>query len=272
MYLWYNLSLQKTPHVFAPRRGYGQPTREVIVPSIPQTSGIYKIVCAPTGKVYVGSATDLRSRHNRHFRLLRMGEHYNKYLQSAWNKYGEAAFEFIVIELILLSFLLEREQYWIDKLKACNRKKGFNLYPLAGSSLGYRHTEETRQKMREAHKGVHRSDEHRRSLSVSLKGRVRSAQTVQRIRDANLRRPLPSKETRQKMSDTHKGRPRTEANTRAIIAAHSKQWIVTDPFGVEHAVTGLAGFCREHGLDRSSLRSVANGEYRQHRGWKCRRG
>src|SRR5678810_343959 len=101
--------------------------------TIPQTSGIYKWICVPTGKVYVGSAIDLRKRCTWHVADLRHGDHHNKHMQNAWNKYGELAFEFCVIELVLESFLLEREQYWIDRLKAADKRHGFNSAPIAGS-------------------------------------------------------------------------------------------------------------------------------------------
>lgn len=66
---------------------------------IPRTSGVYQILCLPTGKVYVGSAVDLYGRWRDHRRYLRQGIHHNKYLQAAWDKYGEESFEFWVSSL-----------------------------------------------------------------------------------------------------------------------------------------------------------------------------
>lgn len=61
-------------------------------------SGIYKIINVLNNKFYVGSAVDLRRRKTRHFCELRTGKHKNAYLQAAWNKYGEKAFTFVVVE------------------------------------------------------------------------------------------------------------------------------------------------------------------------------
>jgi hypothetical protein len=130
--------------------------------SIPQTSGIYKVVCLPNGKVYVGSAVNLHQRHLDHWQKLSRCQHRNIHLQRAWNKYGEQAFIFEVIELVLASFILEREQYWIDKLHCCDDRKGFNISPTAGSSFGIRHSEDFRRARSEDQKRLWRIPEYRR--------------------------------------------------------------------------------------------------------------
>ena len=61
-------------------------------------SGIYKIINVINNKFYVGSAVDLRRRKTRHFSELRTGKHNNAHLQAAWNKYGEKAFTFVIVE------------------------------------------------------------------------------------------------------------------------------------------------------------------------------
>jgi group I intron endonuclease len=61
-------------------------------------SGIYKIINVVNNKFYVGSAVDLRRRKTRHFCELRTGKHKNAHLQAAWNKYGEKAFTFVIVE------------------------------------------------------------------------------------------------------------------------------------------------------------------------------
>lgn len=78
------------------------------------TSGVYKIVCVPTGKYYVGSSVCVKRRWRVHRRLLRMGEHHSRYLQRAWNKYGEGAFEFVLAIRADRSKLLATEQRSLD--------------------------------------------------------------------------------------------------------------------------------------------------------------
>ncbi len=159
---------------------------------IPQTSGIYRIVCTITTKFYIGSAINLRDRCQRHFWALRQNKHENQHLQRAWNKYGEQSFTFEVIELVLIPFLIEREQFWFDKLSPFG-KRGFNILPIAGSPLGYKHRPESIEKIRESNR--------RRELSP---------ETLEKIRRANLGKRYPlgrtfSLEHREKLSQAKLG-------------------------------------------------------------------
>jgi group I intron endonuclease len=112
--------------------------------SISRTPSIYQIRHIESGKVYVGSAVDPRRRKSDHFKCLRKGAHHSRHLQRAWNKYGEDAFVFEIIEPVLfVEDLIIREQYWIDTLRAADRKHGFNICLTAGSALGTKRSNET---------------------------------------------------------------------------------------------------------------------------------
>src|SRR5690349_12758627 len=96
--------------------------------------GIYAIRHLESGKVYVGSASNISKRWHRHKKDLRLGIHRNKHLQAAWTKYGEEAFLFEILELT--SELDVREQFWIDKTGCLNADKGYNYCPIARSTRG----------------------------------------------------------------------------------------------------------------------------------------
>lgn len=96
--------------------------------------GIYVIRHIESGKVYVGSASNISKRWHRHRKDLRLGRHPNKHLQAAWTMYGEDAFVFEVLELT--SEFDAREQYWIDKTECLNSDKGYNYCPVARSTRG----------------------------------------------------------------------------------------------------------------------------------------
>ncbi|SRR5216683_7072770 len=144
--------------------------------ALPTSSGIYKITCTANKKVYIGSAVDLRRRKNEHFRALRQNRHHSLHLQRAWNKYGEAAFVFEVLEYVLPMSLTAREQFWLNKLKPFGRR-GFNIAHEAGSQLGMKHTPETCEKVRQAHLGNKHclgrklSEETRRKIAQAHEGR-----------------------------------------------------------------------------------------------------
>ena len=78
--------------------------------------GIYKIINVVNNKFYVGSAVDLKRRKTRHFSELRNGKHNNRHLQAAWQKYGEQAFIFVVVqELSPDADLLATENVWLKE-------------------------------------------------------------------------------------------------------------------------------------------------------------
>src|SRR3546814_7356137 len=61
-------------------------------------SGIYQIRNLRNGKLYIGSARDLKQRRATHFKLLGENRHHCRHLQAAWNKYGAEAFVFELVE------------------------------------------------------------------------------------------------------------------------------------------------------------------------------
>ena len=93
-------------------------------------SGIYLITCIPTGKVYVGQSLDMKSRWGEHRSLLIRGKHDNGYLQRAWNKHGSDGFTFAILEEVESGRLIEREAFHAERLRAFDRKRGFNLRPV----------------------------------------------------------------------------------------------------------------------------------------------
>lgn len=115
-------------------------------------SGIYCIKNTVTGKVYIGSAVNLRKRKNEHFSTLAAGTHFNRYLQSAYDKYGVAVFEFVVLELVPdKAGLTEAEQRFIDEHRAFGA--GYNLRPSASSMLGFKQPDHVKRAVSRAHTG-----------------------------------------------------------------------------------------------------------------------
>lgn len=221
-------------------------------------SGIYAITHCQSGRVYVGSSKNIKRRFSDHRYRLKANIHDNQYLQNAWNKYEEAQFAFEVIEHCVEDELLEKEQFWIDVLGAHKSKCGFNMNPLAGSNVGYRHSEASKQKMSEFHKnraldpvvknqlqtgflGRKHSEESRKQMSETRKSREltekqidgikRSAlkrigmkhgdQAKSKISKANKGRRM-SEETRRKMSQTHTGLKRSEETKQKMREA----WVI----------------------------------------------
>lgn len=116
-------------------------------------SGIYKILNKINSKFYIGSAIDFTLRWSQHKYLLRLNKHDSSLLQNAWNKYGENAFEFIILERCTATDTLKREQYWLDTTKCYDREIGYNFRKDAHSNLGVKWTQEHKDKISKSKTG-----------------------------------------------------------------------------------------------------------------------
>lgn len=103
-----------------------RPRRDVI-------SGVYQIACIETGKVYIGSSKDIFTRWVIHKYGLRKKIHHNKYLQNAWDKYGEDSFLFSILEESPIDSLFDVEQKWYSKTKCWDENFGYNLSKISKS-------------------------------------------------------------------------------------------------------------------------------------------
>ena len=102
-------------------------------------TGVYAITNSVNGKRYIGSAAlSFSSRWAKHRHRLRKGTHENKYLQAAWNKYGEDSFLFEVLVRCDPVECISKEQEQIESYDTLNEASGYNLAPAAGSMLGYK--------------------------------------------------------------------------------------------------------------------------------------
>ena len=117
-------------------------------------SGIYKIENIINGKFYIGSSKDIYKRWDEHEDSLENGEHCNRYLQRAWDKYGANNFKFSIIELCDENIRISREQYYLDKTKCYENNIGYNISKRADCIIN---SEETMHiiadKLREVNKG-----------------------------------------------------------------------------------------------------------------------
>jgi group I intron endonuclease len=188
---------------------------------------IYAITNDVNDKAYVGLHTgrDLRKRWSNHLASARMGE--SCALYNAIRKYGENKFHITAIwsGYILPDKLKILERYYIRCFQTMS-PNGYNLTEGGDGSFGFKHSEETKEKlrikkgrfseetrarMREGRKRWRHSAEHRRKISKSLKG------------NKHLLGHFPSAETRAKISAASKGRVISqEAREKRSIALKGK--------------------------------------------------
>jgi group I intron endonuclease len=89
--------------------------------------GIYMIKNIIDSKIYIGSSVNIDSRKYKHFWMLNKKIHDNKYLQNAFNKFGESNFIFEIIENCDETNIIERENFYIEFYKSSKSDFGYNL-------------------------------------------------------------------------------------------------------------------------------------------------
>lgn len=170
------------------------------------SSGIYAIVNILNDKIYVGSTIKFKSRWSNHRTELNRNIHSNIFLQRSWNKYGEENFIFVILECVwFYGNLIDREQFWIDELNACNDKFGYNIRPRAESNLGIKRSAETRAKISAVQIGKKLSEEHKIKIGLGNKGKI------------------VSEETKARMSVAQTGKKMVESQSIAITAANKRR-------------------------------------------------
>lgn len=204
-------------------------------------SGVYCIKNTINEKIYIGSAVNFYQRYLQHKHTLLNNKH-NKRLQNFVNKYGIDCLYMNIIEICDVSLLLEKEQYWIDKFQSYEKELGFNICPIAGSSLGATMPDSHKEKSKERMKGntymlgKHHSDDIKAMLSEISK------KSWEENRDNRT-------ETNQKIANKRKGIPQWEDNPHPLL-------------GKEHPAKGKKRskeFCelmRKQKLENNGMRGV----------------
>ena len=195
------------------------------------------------GKVYIGQALNSKRRLYKHKYDLRRGKHSNSHLQSAWNKYREFNFSFLIVEKCTEEHLDDAERFWIKSCDSTNPKKGYNLED--GGTNGYKVLEETKKKISLKNKGENNpfygkkhSLESRRKMSESRSGEKNCWHS------SNL-----TEDDRKRMRERVEGEKNPQWGT-SIIDEYGGLWFVKTM-----ASTGITRkeFCRYLGIDKTTL-------------------
>lgn len=119
-------------------------------------SGVYRWVHKNSGKCYVGSSSMLNDRFRRYFNhsYLSSSKRGASLICKALLKYGYAGFRLEILEYCPSSIVLDREQFYIDKLNT-----EYNILKIAGSNLGYKHSEGSLKLMSDASKSRNKLEE-----------------------------------------------------------------------------------------------------------------
>ena len=117
-------------------------------------SGVYMFFNIESGKRYVGSSVDIYNRIHEHYYNLKNNKSHNAHFQSSWNKYGEDAFIYCILEYCNPESRFSREQYYIDTLKP-----EYNLTLNVVANFGHNVSDETKNKISNTLKEKYKSGE-----------------------------------------------------------------------------------------------------------------
>jgi group I intron endonuclease len=201
-------------------------------------SGIYVIVNLIDKRIYVGSSKNLHKRYLHHKEDLFKKCHKNKHLQNFHNKYGIQTLSFKLLEYCETDKLLEREQYYLDKLKPF-KKNGFNIFKKSFGGFE-KHSEKSKLKMSLQRRGVKRgvySEKHRKSISDGIKNSIKCKIHLNKMQQGC-----------------------------------AKTYFFKNQEGEIIKIINLRKFCIENGLSDTKMVQVYKGTRVSHKGWKKNRG
>lgn len=144
-------------------------------------TGIYVITNDIDARVYIGSATSFKQRYAVHKKKIIQNEGCNPKLKNFANKYGIEHLTFSAVHACEKEDLLKMEQLYLDIFQPFD-DNGFNIARKAGSPIGYKHTQEAKDKMkgRPGHKW---DDEHKKHFSEIKKGIKRPDYVKEKLRE-----------------------------------------------------------------------------------------
>lgn len=216
------------------------PSEKIDIPV--HKSGIYAIVQARTGMVYVGRSVNLVRRLREHWRMSRssipLSNEACSYLYRAWRSGSSDWYMYVLEWDVSEESIADSEAKWINFFKATEAGNGFNLSAptpyvkastefrarISAAQLGKKRgplPEDTRRKISEAQKGKvcgPLSDEHKRRISEASRGKILSPEHRAKISAARLGKPF-SDQHRKNISEAGKRRQPATLETRRKMSA-----------------------------------------------------
>ena len=192
--------------------------------ALTKNAGVYRISNRVDGKQYIGGSLLVLRRLGHHRSLLRRQLHFNRHLQRAWDKHGEDAFVFEVVQFCDKDDVLFCEQTHLDEMFATvDRRLIYNTATVAAAPMtGLKASDETRRKMSDALRGKRRCEATKERMRKAQRGRVVSDEGRRNVsmsksgaNHPNWGKSMPEV-VREKISAAQKGRVFTEEHLRNL--------------------------------------------------------
>lgn len=196
---------------------------------------VYEHTNLNDGKKYIGITSQSPNQRWRNGN----GYKYNPYFYNAILKYGwDSFFHEIFFSGLTEEDAKSKETELISKYNTMCEDYGYNLTNGGDGTVGRRCSEESKQKIREAHIGLKHTDDAKKRISDAMignqyaKGYKHTEDAKRKISKSSIGNQYAkgnklSDVTRKKMSDSHKGK-KPSAETRKKLSAVNKGRIVSD--------------------------------------------
>lgn len=264
------------------------------------TCGIYRIVNLKNGKSYIGSSAFIEKRWVNHRTTLNRNKHHCQHLQRSWLKHGHEAFAFEILEVTDKLTLSSRE---LDLMLSIPKHNRFNTSNDTEVPFrGCKHTEKSKELMRQARIGNKASNATREKMSKSQNLRYSTPEGI-RARSESAKKLYNDPESRRRHAESQRRWSSTDearAKNSAAQTAHyaknpgradgARQRMIERFSSVANRIeisrsrggrsvvglniaTGEAKTypyleaIREDGFDPANAKKVINGTSKSHKGW-----
>lgn len=167
--LSYTCFLTKVVEQIKPKKVYTnfKDNRLQILKDLKNKTGVYCLVNLINGHTYIGSSVNLATRMRNYLNtsFLNNDKNNNMPIVKALFKYGHNNFSVLIIEYVSVEKLTIRETYYITEFLPY-----YNVLKQGYSSLGFKHTEETKKMLSELAKNRTHSDKTKVLISRALIG------------------------------------------------------------------------------------------------------
>lgn len=200
--------------------------------------GVYCIYTDFDKRVYIGSSLNLNKRFKQHINGLKNNSHRNSHLQNFVSKYGVDKLKFKVLEKCSMDELLVKEQFYIDNYDNVNL---FNISKIAGK--------------------VEMTDEVRKKISESSKGKIISKQQREKARINGLGKKAPLK-TRLKQSIIMKEMRKNSSNYPTI--SNNRKLTQEQANEIRRLLNkGVKGrvLAKKYNVDPTTISNIKNDKY-----------
>ena len=225
--------------------------RNTLLKEYRNKSGIYLIHNNINGKNYIGSGMDLGKRLATYYFPSRLWD--ERYISNSILKYGHGSFSVVILHILsntstsVKKCVIGKEQEYINL-----HKPVYNLNPIVGSSMGFKHSEESKRLITEFRKGKPLSSKTKNRLIELFSGelnpfwsKVHSTVTLKKMSESKLGtlNPMFNKEkSKEFIEDMYKdkrgsnnpmfGKPKSEETLakmrkKVYVYDNNKEFIIT---------------------------------------------